>query len=148
MAPTGDDIFMTPRVEDADDNSGSSGLRRRHSTFRAGRLNECVRHEASVPIPDDRFLLNLDGKSGDEVISPSCVHVAERSSEPALTPMEISFDDTTLDPGDRQALTAGIKSPLKRLHTNLGHPTNDDMVRCLNAGGGTHVAQRAAMLNM
>ena len=44
---------------------------------------------------------------------------------------------------DCQALTPGIKTNLRRLHVNLGHPTNDDLTRCLAAGGGTRVAQRA-----
>ena len=74
--------------------------------------------------------------------SPSCVHVADRTSEPTLTPMGRSFDDTKLDPSDRQALT-GIKTALRRLGVNLGHPTNDDLTRCLAAGGGTRVAEEA-----
>ena len=41
------------------------------------------------------------------------------------------------------ALTLGIKTALRRLHVNVGHPTNDDLMRCLAAGGGTRVAQRA-----
>ena len=57
--------------------------------------------------------------------------------------MGISFGDTKLDPSDRQALTPGIKTSLRRLHVNLGHPTKDDLTRCLAAGGGTRVAQRA-----
>ena len=57
--------------------------------------------------------------------------------------MGISFDDTKLDPSDRQALTPGIKTALRRLHVNLGHPTNDDLTRCLAVRGGTRVAQRA-----
>ena len=89
------------------------------------------------------FFLNLDGRSGDEIQDLSCVHVADRTAEPTLTPMGISFDDTKLDPSDRQALTPGIKTVLRRLHVNLGHPTNDDLTRCLAAGGGTRVAQRA-----
>ena len=31
------------------------------------------------------------------------------------------------DPTDRQALSPGIKTALKRFHVNLGHPTNDDL---------------------
>ena len=84
--------------------------------------------------------LNLDGKSGSDVKSPSCVHVASRTSEPTVTPMGISLDDTKWDPSDRQALTSGIKTALRRLHVNLGHPTNDDLTRCLAAGAP--VAQR------
>ena len=57
--------------------------------------------------------------------------------------MGISFDDIKLDPSDRQALTPGIKTASRRLHVNLGHPTNDDLTTCLAAGGGTRVAQRA-----
>ena len=64
-----------------------------------------------------------------------------RIIEPTLTPLGISFDDTKLDPRDRQALTPGIKTALRRLRVNLAHPTNDDLMRCL-AGGG-RVAQRA-----
>ena len=37
----------------------------------------------------------------------------------------------------------GTKTALRRLHVNLGHPTNDDLTRCLAAGGGTRVALRA-----
>ena len=59
-----------------------------------------------------------------------------------LTPMGISFDDTKLDPSDRQVLTPGIKTALRRLHADLGHPTNDDLMRCLATGRGTRVAQR------
>ena len=55
----------------------------------------------------------------------------------------IIHDDTKLDPSNRQALTPGIKTALRRLHVNLGHPTNDDLTRCLAVGGGTRVAQRA-----
>ena len=57
--------------------------------------------------------------------------------------MGISFDDTKLDPSDRQALTPGIKTALRRLHVTLGRPTNDDLARCLAVRGGTRVAQRA-----
>ena len=75
--------------------------------------------------------------------SPSGVHVASRTSEPTLTPMRMSFDDTKLDPSDRQAVTPGIKTALRSLHVNLGHPTNDDLTRCLAPGGGSRVPQRA-----
>ena len=87
--------------------------------------------------------LDLDGRSGDDIKYPSCVHVADQTSEPTRTPTGISFDDTKLDPSDRQALTPGIKTALRRLHVNLGHPTNDDLTRCLAAGGGIRVAQMA-----
>ena len=63
--------------------------------------------------------------------------VAERTSEPVLTPMGISSHDTKLDAGNRQALTARIKTAVGRLHMNLGHP------KCLAVGGGTRKAQRA-----
>ena len=102
----------------------------------------CVQQEANVSEALVSFL-NLDGKSGDDMKSPSCIHVASRTSEPIMTPMGISFDDTKLDPSDRQALTPGIKTALRRLHVNLGHPTNDDLTRCLAAGRGSRVAQRA-----
>ena len=108
------------------------------TTVSAGRLSECVQQEVSIP-----SFLHLDGKSGEETESPSCVHVAERTSEPVLTPMRITFNDTKLDPGSRQALTAGIKTAFGRLHVNFGHPTTDDLIKCLAAGGGTRKAQRA-----
>ena len=108
----------------------------------ADRLSECVQQGASVSQALISFL-HLDGQSGDNMKIPSCVHVADHSSVPTLTPMGISFDDTKLDPGDRKALTPGIKTALRRLHVNLGHPTNDDLTRCLAAGGGARVAQRA-----
>ena len=76
--------------------------------------------------------------------NPACVHVAEHPSEPVLTTMGISFDDTKLDPSDHKALPPGIKTALRRLHVNLGHPTTDDLTRCSVAGGGTRVVQRAA----
>ena len=70
----------------------------------AGRLSENVQQVASVSQASVSFL-HLDGKSGDQVKkNPSCVHVADRTSEPTLTPMGISFDDTKLDPSDRLAL--------------------------------------------
>ena len=47
-------------------------------------------------------LLNVDGKSGNEVESPL---VAKCPLELTLTPMEMSFNDTKLNPSDRQALT-------------------------------------------
>ena len=106
------------------------------TTVLAGRLSESWQQEANVSEALVSFL-NLDGKSGDDKKSPSCVHVAIRTSEPILTPMGISFDDTKL------ALTLGIKTALRRLHVNLGHPTNDYLTRCLAAGGGSRVAQRA-----
>ena len=106
------------------------------------RLSECVQQQAWVSQAVVSFL-RLEGKLGDKVKSPACVHVAEHPSEPVLTPMGISFDDTKLDPRDRKALTPGIKTALRRLHVNLGHPTNDDLTRCLIAGGGTRVSQRA-----
>ena len=84
-------------------------------------------------------VLELDGKSVDDVKSPSCVHVAERTSEPVLTPMKISFDDTKLDPGHREALTARIKTALRRLHLNLGHPTNDDLTKCSRSTKGSEI---------
>ena len=68
----------------------------------AGRLSEGVQQEASVSLALVSFL-HLDGKSGDQVEGPSCVHVAERTSEPILTPLGISIDDTKLDPSDRPA---------------------------------------------
>ena len=80
---------------------------------------------------------------GDDRNSPSCVNVAARTSESTLTHVGISFDNTKLDPSDRQALTHGINTALRRLHVNLGHPTNDDLTRCLAAGGGNRVSQRA-----
>ena len=43
--------------------------------------------------------------------------------------MGISLDDIKLDPTDRKALTPGIKTALRRLRVNLGHPTNDDLTR-------------------
>ena len=100
-------------------------LKRRHDF--GGRSIGCVQQEANVSEALVSFL-NLDGKSGDDMKSPSCVHVASRTSEPILTPTGISVDDTKLDPSDRQALTAGIKTA-KHLHVNLGHPTNDDLAR-------------------
>ena len=87
--------------------------------------------------------MNFDGRSGDNTKSLSCVHVADRTSDRTLTPMGISFDYTKLDPSDRQVLTPRIKTTLSRLHVNLGHPTNDDLTRCLAAGGSTRVASRA-----
>ena len=79
----------------------------------ADRLGERVQQEARVS-QALVSLLHLDGKSGDEVESPSCVHVAERTSAPVLVPMGISFDDTKLDPSDRRALTPGIETALSR----------------------------------
>ena len=38
-------------------------------------------------------------------------------------PMGRSFDDTKSGPSDRLALPPGIKTALRRLHVNLGHPT-------------------------
>ena len=66
-------------------------------TVLAVRLSECVQQEANVSEALVSFL-NLDGRSGDDIKNPSCVHVADRTSEPALTRMGISFDDTKLDP--------------------------------------------------
>ena len=40
------------------------------TTVLAGRLSECVQQEVSVP-----SFLHIDGKSGEETESPSCVHV-------------------------------------------------------------------------
>ena len=51
--------------------------------FFAGRLSEFVQQEAGVS-QAVVSLLHFDGKSGDEVESPL---VAERTSEPTLTPM-------------------------------------------------------------
>ena len=58
-----------------------------------------MQQEASVSLALVSFL-HLDGKSVDEVKSPSCVHIADRTSEPVLTPMDISFDDGKLDLDD------------------------------------------------
>ena len=102
-----------------------------------------MQQEASVTQALIPFV-HLDGNSEDGVKNPSCVHVSDRPSEPTLTPMGISFDDTKLDPSDRQALTPGIKTALRRLHVTLGHPTDDDLTRCLTAGGGTRVAQKGS----
>ena len=55
----------------------------------AGRLSESVQQEASVS-QALVSLLHLDGKLEVEVKSLSCVHVAERTSEPILTTMGIS----------------------------------------------------------
>ena len=87
--------------------------------------------------------LHLDGRSEDPVQTQSCVHVVERTTEPILAPMGISINDTKLDPSYREALTLGIEKALRRLHVNLGHPTNDGLTRCLAAAGGTRVAHRA-----
>ena len=43
----------------------------------AGRLSECVQQEASVAQALISFL-HLGKNSGDEMQSPSCVHVAQR----------------------------------------------------------------------
>ena len=60
------------------------------------------------------------------------------ASDKNLTPMGRSLDDTKLDPSDRLlALPSRIKTALRRLHVNLGHPTNDDLTRCWAARGGT-----------
>ena len=99
-------------------------------TVLASRLSECVQQEANVS-EALVSVLNLDGRSGDDIKSPSCVHIADRTSEPTPTPMGISFDDTRLGPSDRQALTPGIKTASRRLHVNLGHPNDDDLTRCL-----------------
>ena len=69
---------------------------------RLGWSIECARREANV--------CEADGRSGDDIKYPSRVHIADRTSEPTLTPMGISFDHTRLDPSDHQALTPGIKS--------------------------------------
>ena len=108
----------------------------------ARRLSESVQQESSAWQTLVSFL-HLDKRSEDLVKSHSCVHVAERTSEPILTPIRFSFDDTKLDPSDRKALTPGITTAFRRLHVNLGHPTNDDLTRCLAAGGGSRVAQTA-----
>ena len=65
----------------------------------SGRLKECVQQEASVSqsvVP----LLNLDGKSGDEVES---LLVVKCPLELTLTPMEISFNNAKLNSSDRQS---------------------------------------------
>ena len=36
--------------------------------------------------------------------------------------------------------TPGIKTALRPFSVNLGHPTNEDLTRCLTTGGGTRVA--------
>ena len=97
--------------------------------------------------------LNLDGKLGDDRKSPSCVNVAARTSEPTLSPMGISLDDTKLDPSDRQALTPGFKTALRRLHVNLGHSTNDDLTDQVLGSErkyscGTTSREMSAMFNM
>ena len=112
------------------------------TTVLAGRLSECVLREANVSEALVSFL-NLDGKWGDDVRSPSCVIVANRTAQPSLTPMGISNEDTKVDTSDCQALTPGVTTALRRLHVNLGHPTNDDLTRCLAAGVGTRAARRA-----
>ena len=61
------------------------------TTVVAGRLSECAQQEANGA----RFLLEPGRKIGrGHKKSPSCVHVADRTSEPTLTPMGVSFDDT------------------------------------------------------
>ena len=92
--------------------------------------------------------LNLDGKSGDDMKSPSCVHVASRTSEPTLTPMRMSFDDTKLDPSDRQAVTPGIKTALRRLHVNLGHPTTEVLGCGRRHSRSTKGSEMFTMFNM
>ena len=98
--------------------------------------------EASVSQASVSFL-HLDGKSRDQVnksfLCSRCGSYVRTHSDPNGN----SSADTTLDPSDRLALTPGIKTALRRLHVNLGHPTNDDLTRCFAAGGGTRVAQRA-----
>ena len=115
------------------------------------RLTECVRREANVSEALVSFL-NLDGTSGDDTKHPSCVHVADRTSELTLTPMGISFDDPKLDRSDRQALTPGIKTALRRLHVNLEHPTNDRTDQVLGRrrrhSCGTKGSEMHAMFNM
>ena len=108
----------------------------------AGRLSESVQQEASVS-QALVSLLHLDGRSEDPVQTHSCDHVVERTSEPILAPVGILIDDTKLDPSYREALTLGIKTALRRLYVNLGHPTNDDLTRSLAAAGGARVVHRA-----
>ena len=85
-------------------------LKRRHDL--GGWSIGCVQQEANVSEALVSFL-NLDGKSGDDMKSPSCVHVASRTSEPILTPTGTSFDDTKLkDESPPQPQT--ISSPDRR----------------------------------
>ena len=95
--------------------------------------------------------LHLDAKSGEETKSSSCVHVAERTSETVLTPMGISFNDSKLDPGNRQALTAGIKTAFERLHGSLGHlhkRRSDQVLGYGRHSRGTTGSDMFAMFNM
>ena len=65
----------------------------------AGRLRERGQQEASV-FRAVVSLLHLDGKSGTKRQA-----LLLRNGHPILAPMENSFNDTKLHPGDRQALT-------------------------------------------
>ena len=58
------------------------------------------------------------------------------------TPQEgIKFN---LPSGIRKLVTEAVLSALRRLHINMGHPTNEDLKRCLRHAGCCELAQKAA----
>ena len=90
---------------------------------------------------------------------PSCIRVIrttksqvsfQRQHESAqlLTTLGMSFDVHLLEPRDRQVLTSGTKTALRRWHVNFGHPTDEALGSCLNAAVGNRAAQSAALFGL
>ena len=68
------------------------------------------------------------------VMCPRCGSFTRTHSGPDGN---ISFDDK-VDPSHRETQTQGIN------HVNLGKSINDDLTRCLAAGGGPREAQKGS----
>ena len=115
------------------------------TTVLVARLSECVQQEANV----SQALVSLfqPGRK-----------IGRRHKKSVMRPRCRSYIRTHSDPDGNitRRHQVGSKRPSSSdtrnqdgletsSHVNLGHPTNDDLARCLAAGGGTRVAQRAVI---
>ena len=66
---------------------------------------------------------------------------AEAADDGMMPPMGISFD---INPEQRKKAPAELLTALRKMHCNSGHPTNEDMRRCLKVSGASQLAQDIA----
>ena len=117
------------------------------TTVLAGRLSECEQQEANVS-EALASSLNLDGRSGDDTKSPSCVHVADRTSEPTLTQVGISFDDIQLDPSSDNRNQDSLETSSRESWTSHQRRSHQVFRRRRRHWCGTNGGEMFAMFNM
>ena len=66
---------------------------------------------------------------------------AQGGDDTMMPPMGTSFDIT---PEQRKKAPPELLTALRKMHCNSGHPTNEDMRRCLKVSGASQLAQDIA----